>query len=63
MRLTWKETLGRRASPLSRRRHPSPAPLKPALRQRVLEAVVLAGATEGVDQVSHLLAQLLGLTS
>ncbi len=40
-----------------------PAPLKPTLRQRVLEAMVLAGATEGVDQVSHLLAQLLGLTS
>jgi hypothetical protein len=41
----------------------APAPPKPALRQRVIEAVVLAGATEGVDQVSHLLAQLLGLTS
>lgn len=41
----------------------APAPPKPALRQRVIEAVVLAGATEGVDQVSHLLAQLLGVTS
>lgn len=41
----------------------APAPPKPALRQRVIEAVVLAGATDGVDQVSHLLAQLLGLTS
>lgn len=41
----------------------APAPTKAALRQRVIEAVLVAGATEGVDQVAHLLAQLLGLAS